>query len=90
MELVDSETFVITGWTKFMQLENLTTTSAKNELEEIKKNFNLLAESYTELADFITGKTHVYILSYDTGKSGIHICQEKAGQISWLTKLKEC
>ena len=76
------------GWTTTIFLENLTSEKAIEELAITKKDFKNLLIVYPLLAELVKEKAPAYSLNYDTGKSGIRICEEESGNMTWDLNLK--
>jgi len=78
----------VRGWTTTVFIENLTREKAVEELTITKEDYKNLLISYPLLAEIVKEKVPTYSLNYDTGKSGIRICEEESGKIIWNINLK--
>lgn len=77
----------VTGWSRYLNLENLTKYRALKELEEIKNVFNQMLNASENLRNFICDKEIKYSLGFNYGMGGIGICSERNGVIKWETEL---
>jgi hypothetical protein len=73
----------VTGWTRFLNLENVTKSSALSELIEIKAIFESMRAMCSELAAFADPKKVTYFLGFDYGNGAIGICKEVDGAVIW-------
>jgi len=81
---------LVTGWTDYLDLQNLTKRAALTELKETKELFNKLILFSSDLKEFTTDKRIEYHLAYeDSGKAGIGVCYEVGGQLTWIIELDD-
>lgn len=73
----------VTGWSQYLNLENVTKEQSLIELSEIKSLFKLMVDSSPELEEFIRTKKIKINLAFNYGASAIGICSEKDGVITW-------
>lgn len=78
----------VTGWSQYLNLENLTKHQALKELEEIKNLFKQMLDVSQELRNFVHDKRMKYNLAFNYGMGAIGICSEKNGAVEWETELK--
>lgn len=89
-EIGDNNTFIVIGWSDYLNFENLTKKNSLIKLELIKDLFKYMCETSAELRDFIIGKEVVYQLYYDdAGKLSIPICLERSGIVKWEANIKD-
>ncbi len=89
LEIVDGNSFVVTGWSRYLNFSSLNKEKSIEELSEIKTVFSSMLETSNNLKDFISDKSIEYKLCFDDGgKASIDICSEKHGILKWLTELK--
>lgn len=81
--MIDSHTMHVTGWTQYIDINNVTKHIALSELNEIKELFNQMVDSSEILKKFITDKSIEYNLAYDYGMGAIGICSERDNVIKW-------
>lgn len=75
---------VITGWSNYINLANITKPIALQELQEIKLLFYKMVDISPDLKEFIKARDIKFELCYDdSGKVGILICSEKNNIITW-------
>jgi hypothetical protein len=88
--ITDNGAMYVTGWTHYLNIENLTRDIALTELKEIKELFERMTHYSPELKTFTVDKVVKYNLAYDdSGKVGIGICEEVNGQLTWTMDLKK-
>ena len=86
---VDAKTICVSGWSRWLNYENITKDVALEELYDIKVTFGKMLLISHELSDFARDKTINYELSYsDSGKCSIGICSEIDGVLSWQGKFR--
>ena len=78
----------VTGWSQFLNLENLTRSQALKELNAIKSLFKQMVDLSQELEAFIQDKRIEYNHAFNYGMGAICICSEKEGVVEWGTDLK--
>ncbi len=79
----------VSGWSNYLNLENIDKTVALNELTGIKSQFLFMIKNSSELATFIEEKVIEFILFYDdSGKGSLQLVSEKNGIIKWSSVLK--
>lgn len=79
---------VVTGWSQYLNLTNLTKKNSLQELQEIKSLFSEMLDSSAELKKFAEKRCIEYVLSFDDyGKASIDICTEKNGILKWQIEL---
>ena len=84
LNILDEGTITVTGWSLYINFDNLTKRQSLKELNEIKILFQKMLDLSPDLVDFITGKKVQYFLYFDDyGKGSIPICSEKNGVIKW-------
>ena len=85
----ESVSMYITGWTQYLDINNLSKAIALQELSEFKTLFYDMVRDSKELDEFIAGKSLEFNLAFSYGKGGFGICSEKDGIITWETDLKD-
>jgi hypothetical protein len=85
----ESGSMYITGWTQYLDINNLSKAKALQELSEIKALFYDMVSDSKELEIFIVGKSLKFNLAFNYGKGGFGICSEKNGIITWETGLNK-
>ncbi|MGF7232519.1 hypothetical protein [Arachidicoccus sp.] len=85
----NKNTFFVTGWTQYLNLENLTKKQALLELEHIKELFQEIVDSSKELKDFIKEKNIKFNLAFNYGMGSIGVCSEKNGVIKWEVDIQK-
>lgn len=78
----------VTGWSHYLNIENLKKHNALKELDEIKNLFGQMLQSSEELKRFILDKQITYNLAFDYRMGAIGICSEKNGKIEWKIDIK--
>ena len=80
----NSNEIEIAGWSQYVSFKNLTKEVCTKELNEVKKLFSEMCETYSELKDFVKKKELEFSLYFDDyGKASIKICSEKNENIKW-------
>ena len=88
--ITDNGDVYVTGWTQYINIENLTRDIALYELKEIKELFERMTHHSPELKRFTVDRVVKYNLAYDdSGKVGIGICEEVNGKLTWIMDLKK-
>jgi hypothetical protein len=86
---IEKNTVIVSGWSQYSNIENLTPLQAMNELSEVKTLFMRMIDASQELKNFIANKKIEYNLFFDDyGKASIIICSEKNGAMNWSIDLK--
>jgi len=83
-----NEVLAVTGWTNFTVLENLTQAQALNELAEIRELFARIEHECPQFLALCEASRVRFILDLDYGNGAAGICQEEAGTVTWIAKLK--
>lgn len=78
----------VTGWTRYLSLENLTRAKALSELSEIKAIFAEMLDASTELRAFSKKKEVGYYLGQEYGQGAVGICNEISGRLTWEIELE--
>jgi hypothetical protein len=78
----------VTGWSQYLNLENLTRSQALKELDEIKSLFKQMLDVSQELKAFIQDKKIKYNLAFNYGMGAIDTCSEKDGVVEWGMEVK--
>ena len=82
-------TLFVTGWSQYLDFENLTRSKAIQEIEEIKNVFMKMVESSIELKEFIQKRSVKYNLAFNYGMGSIGVCSEQNGVIEWESEIKK-
>jgi hypothetical protein len=89
LSIEENNTLRVTGWSQYIDFENLTTQQSIKELEEIKSLFKRMIEVSSDLRTFIEGKSIKYSLYFDDyGRASIPICSEENGLLKWEVNIK--
>ncbi len=75
---------VVTGWSRYKILDNLSRDIAKSELEAIIHSFIDIISRSPELRKFISNKEMEYCLDLDYYHGAVRVCREKDGSIEWF------
>lgn len=88
-EMEGDTSFVVIGWSQWLNFTGLTKVAAIEELSQIKKLCSEMLEGSHDLKKFAADKVIEYRLYFDDGgKASIEICTDKNGTIAWSVDLK--
>lgn len=79
----------VVGQTNYNDTDNLNKGIALNELKDIKAEFNDYRDLNADFNNFFKDKTIRFCLAYDYGMSGIELCNDLNGRITWSYDIKD-
>lgn len=80
----DIGNILIIGWTKNINIKNITKREALEELNDVKIQFNQFLDESLELLNFIKYKKIEFHLYFDDyGRASVAICSEIEGIVNW-------
>lgn len=79
---------VVTGWTRFNILENLSRSMSIVELKEIKEIYLEMIIQYPLFLQIAEVDNVKFVLDYDDGGGATGIVEECDGQINWIADLR--
>jgi hypothetical protein len=86
---IEGHTVIVTGWSQYIHINNISKHNALEELNEIKDIFERMIDESSELRIFIVNKKIRYNLYFDDyGKGSVIICSENNGDLKWEIELK--
>lgn len=90
LRMQEDGVLTVMGWTQWIHLDSLSKDIMLKELDAIKREFQEITGSSSEVKTYLEGKPIEYILYYDDyGKASIVICKEKDGYATWFLDMKD-
>jgi len=79
----------VTGWSKYINIENLNKSVCLTELRGIVHAFSLMLLESNELKTFVNDRSIAYHLDFDDfGRGSIGICSQINDQLIWHMNIK--